>query len=319
MPPAPQQTLPRPVAPVAQQQTPVSAAAISQLTEMGFPEAECQAALLAARGNADLAVDFLMNGIPDHARARSTAAAPAATTPGASPAAATGIEQLRTHPQFNQLKTLVQSNPAALGQVLEAIGQQNPELLQAIHANQADFLAMMNEPIGESTAPASGGGAVTGGAGFDTAMDYGDEGGDEEGAGGMPNPIQMMAMLQALPPQMRAQAAASLGISPEQLQQISQMLGSLPPEQLQQLMNESGAAAAGGGVGGAGGARQGQQVIRLTAEEMASVTRLTELGFDQQDAIAAFIACDKNEALAANLLLEGWSAGGDNNGDNMYN
>jgi UV excision repair protein RAD23 len=273
---------------------------------MGFPEAECVAALTAARGNADLAVDFLMNGIPASA-SRASASPAASSTPSA-----TGIEQLRSHPQFNQLKGLVQSNPAALGQVLEAIGQQNPDLLRAIHANQAEFLAMMNEPITDT--PAASGSGANDSNDMDIGGDYGDDDGDGEG-GGMPNPLQMMAMLQALPPQMRAQAAASIGISPEQLQSITQMLSTLPPEQLQQLMSESAAAAGGGGGGGHG---RGQNVIRLTAEEMQSVTRLTELGFDQQDAIAAFIACDKNEALAANLLLEGWTAGGGAN-DQMYN
>jgi hypothetical protein len=32
---------------------------------------------------------------------------------------------------------------------LTLVGQQNPELLRLINSNQADFLAMMNEPIGE--------------------------------------------------------------------------------------------------------------------------------------------------------------------------
>ena len=49
-------------------------------------------------------------------------------------------------------------------------------------------------------------------------------------------------------------------------------------------------------------------VIRLTAEEMAAVTRLEELGggrFTQQQAAEAFLSCDRNEQLAAQLLLDG--------------
>jgi UV excision repair protein RAD23 len=49
-------------------------------------------------------------------------------------------------------------------------------------------------------------------------------------------------------------------------------------------------------------------VIRLTEDEMNAVNRLTEMGFDQQDAVAAYLACDKNEALAANLLMDGFNA-----------
>ena len=38
-----------------------------QLTDMGFPEDQAVAALSAANGNSDLAVEFLMNGIPEGA------------------------------------------------------------------------------------------------------------------------------------------------------------------------------------------------------------------------------------------------------------
>jgi UV excision repair protein RAD23 len=112
--------------------------------------------------------------------------------------------------------------------------------------------------------------------------------------------MQMLQMLQMLPPDQREAAAQSLGMTSEQLQAFSQMVASMPPDQLQRLMGD--AARAGGGV------PPGANVVRLTDEEMAAVNRLTELGFDQQDAVAAYLSCDKNEALAANLLLEGWSA-----------
>lgn len=39
---------------------------IRQLTEMGFPEDQATAALRAAQGNPDVAVEFLMTGIPDN-------------------------------------------------------------------------------------------------------------------------------------------------------------------------------------------------------------------------------------------------------------
>lgn len=257
---------------------------------MGFPEEECRAALRAAFGNSGVAVEYLMNGIPPQVQQSSGgASASVSGTTGGS------MDELRRHPQLNMLKRLVQENPAALGRVLEAIGQQSPQLLQAIHADQPAFLALMNEPIVEDRAESSqtpGGGLPgMGGAGA---------------PGGMRNPAELLQMLMALPEETRGQAAASLGMTAEQLQGFTQMLSSLPPEQLQQMM-----AGMGGGAGGAGA-----NVIRLTEEEMASVTRLTELGFDQQDAAAAYLACDKNEALAANLLLEGWQAGGDG-GDMM--
>lgn len=39
---------------------------IRQLTDMGFPEDQARAALRAAMGNPDVAVEFLMTGIPDN-------------------------------------------------------------------------------------------------------------------------------------------------------------------------------------------------------------------------------------------------------------
>ena len=270
---------------------------------MGFPDNEARAALRAAQGNTDLAVEFLMNGIPE--AAMSTDFAPSPIASSGSYGTGNTLEQFRHHPQFNQLKRLIQSNPATLPQVLEAIGQQNPDLLTVIHANQEQFLQMMNEPVVDtptpaSTIPPSSAGAGAGGAGT--------------GAAGGVNPLQLLQMIQALPEQQRAAAATSMGISPEQLQMFTQMLSNMSPAEIQQLT--AGMGGMGGGAGGMGGAPPGQNVIRLTNEEMESVTRLTELGFDQQDAIAAYLACDKNESVAANLLLEGWSAG-DGMGDDM--
>ena len=48
---------------------------------------------------------------------------------------------------------------------------------------------------------------------------------------------------------------------------------------------------------------QGPQ-IRLTKEESDAVKRLQELGFSQAEAVQAFIACEKNEEMAANFLFE---------------
>ena len=129
------------------------------------------------------------------------------------------------------------------------------------------------------------------------------------GAAGGINPIQMLQMLQAMPAEQRAQAAQSMGISAEQLNAFTQLIASMPEDQIQQMM---------GGLGGMGGPPPGSSVVRLTEDELSSVNRLVELGFDQQDALAAYLSCDKNEALAANLLLEGWSAGGDGGGDDAF-
>lgn len=44
--------------------------------------------------------------------------------------------------------------------------------------------------------------------------------------------------------------------------------------------------------------------IELSEEEAAAVARLEGMGFDHQLCLEAFLACDRNEELAANYLLE---------------
>jgi UV excision repair protein RAD23 len=58
---------------------------------------------------------------------------------------------LRTQPQFQQMRQVVQQNPQLLDTVLQQIGQSNPALLQLITENQEAFVRMMNEPAGEES------------------------------------------------------------------------------------------------------------------------------------------------------------------------
>lgn len=292
-------------APASTATQPYSNETLQALVGLGFPESESRAALLAAMGNPDLAYEFLMTGIPEHARA-----ARATPTTQAAPRS-TGIEQLRLHPQFNMLKQLIQQNPAAIPQVLDLIGQQDAALLQTIHENNDAFLAMMSEPIEANPAPVNPAPAQT------TAP---------VGAGNpLGDPTQMFQMLAGMPANQRAQFAQSMGLSAEQLEGVMQMMAQMPPNELQAML------------GGMGRGQAGHQhadppgVIRLTEEEMASVNRLVALGFSQQQAAQAYLACDKNEMLAANLLFEGgWAmeeddmghgdfgGHGDDEDDDMY-
>ena len=73
------------------------------------------------------------------------------------------LDDFRGHPQFNDLKRLVQRDPSQLSRVLQMIGQQSPTLLARIHENQGDFIALMNEPVDESAPPAAA--AAPGGMG----------------------------------------------------------------------------------------------------------------------------------------------------------
>lgn len=282
---------------------------------MGFPEADARVALTAAMGNPDVAYEFLLSGIPDHLLNQSSSPGPAQSQSANS--GSVSIEQLRQHPQFNMLKQLVQQNPAALPQVLDLIGQQSPALYAAIQDNNDAFITMMNEPIVENPVPSA---AVP-----PTPPSPASPAGGLAGALG--DPSQVMQLLASLPPQQRAQFAQSAGINPQELEELLVILNSLPPEQRQQFLGGA-LGALGGGMGGGMGGRSPAHVVRLTEEEMAAVNRLTELGFSRQQAAQAYLACDKNEELAANFLLGGGfdddmqdfggDDGGDDEDDNMY-
>jgi len=284
----------------------VSSEQLQALVDMGFPEAECRSALEAAArvgGGQPLAVEFLMNGIPPNfppagaspARSPGAGAQPGGGTPAPGGSGAPGgLAQLRNHPQFNELRRLVQSNPAALESVLQQIGQQSPQLLEAIQGNTAEFLRMLNEPV----EPAPAGGAP-GGAAPPPGM----------GAmppGGAPSPQQMAQVFQAMqhmPEAERARMAQAMGLPPQVMQQMTQMMAGMSPEQIAQML----AAMGGPGMPGAPPGHA-PHTIQLTEEEVAAIRRLQDLGFSQEEAAEAYLACDKNEELAANFLFENGGA-----------
>lgn len=259
---------------------------VSNLVAMGFPEAEVRACLRASNGNPDIAVDFLMNGIPP--------TAPGLSAPAISSSSSDPLEALRNHPQFDSLRRLVQSNPSMLQAVLTQIGQQQPELLEAINANQAAFLQMMNEPVSDTPA------APPAAPPAPSRPTQRSNSNPLDAMQGMANPAQMAQMISSLSPTELNEMATMMGVSPDQLSDMAQMIGQIGnqgqfQDYMMQALQQEGGAGSGGG---------GPQVLRLTEEEMAAVDRLTEMGFDRTEAAQAFLACDKNEALAANLLMD---------------
>jgi len=101
--------------------------------------------------------------------------------------------------------------------------------------------------------------------------------------------------------------------NPQILQPMLQELGKQNPALLRlinenqaeflRLINEAGPADAGGdGMGQLAGAYP--QSVNVTPEERESIERLEAMGFNRALVIEAFLACDKNEQLAANYLLE---------------
>ncbi|KAG2268509.1 hypothetical protein Bca4012_070721 [Brassica carinata] len=208
---------------------------VQQIMEMGggsWDEETVLRALRAAYYNTERAVDYLYSGIPESEEAPLTnisgvgsGAEQAAGGPNASPLdlfpqeavsdAGAGdlgtLEFLRSNDQFQQLRSMVNSNPQILQPMLLELGKQNPQLLRLIQENQAEFVQLLNEPY----------------EGSDGEMDVFDQ-----------------------------------------------------PEQ------------------------EMPHAVNVTPAEQEAIQRLEAMGFDRALVIEAFLACDRNEQLAANYLLE---------------
>uniref|UniRef100_A0A8D3C3P3 UV excision repair protein RAD23 n=1 Tax=Scophthalmus maximus TaxID=52904 RepID=A0A8D3C3P3_SCOMX len=215
---------------------------VSEIMSMGYEREQVVSALRASYNNPDRAVEYLLMGIPAEAselppqepvrqsaplNSPDPATEPPQQPPAASntgpvsssqpPAAGGGsvpsanpLEFLRNQPQFQQMRQIIQQNPALLPALLQQLGRDNPQLLQQITQHQERFVQMLNEPRG------------------------GDTGGEGAEAQGSPQ----------------------------------------------------------------------TNYIQVTPQEKEAIERLKALGFPEGLVIQAYFACEKNENLAANFLLQ---------------
>jgi len=226
-------------------------ATITRLCDMGFAREEVERCIQAAFNDPNRAVEYLMSGIPEGIQPVAgslgvTGSAP--TAPPSGPAAgvampnpfvsggatafpamppsggeggaAGALEELRNHPRFEELGRMLVQNPQHLPQILAALQQTNPGLVQAITENEEEFFAMLAE-----------------------VAENGDDDDDED-----EDPVEAML------------AAAHNA--------------------------------------------QGGTQMQLSNYENAAIDRLSGLGFDRAICIEAYIACDKNEEVAASYLFE---------------
>lgn len=219
--------------------------------------------------------------------------APMATTPAAvvlppvPPAAVDPLLALRNHPLFPQLQATIHQNPEALGQMIQMLSQSNPELLEAINANEERFIEMMNEPSAFSPYDEDE---------DDDGGEYHDEHwGDDMDADEdeVQHDMDMLRMIVGMSPAEQAQFAATMGIPAERFNELLAMLQSMPASDLQDLLDGDAALPS------------ELDPAMFSAEENASIGRIAGLGFTQREAMGAFVACDRNEEQAANFLLDG--------------
>ncbi|KAK2872193.1 hypothetical protein QQF64_018223 [Cirrhinus molitorella] len=119
-----------------------------------------------------------------------------------------------------------------------------------------------------------------------------------------PQFLQMRQIIQQNPSLLPALLQQIGRENPQLLQQISSH-----QEQFIQMLNEpvqeagqGGGSGGGGGVAEAGGGHM--NYIQVTPQEKEAIERLKALGFPEGLVIQAYFACEKNENLAANFLLQ---------------
>ncbi|XP_026102618.1 UV excision repair protein RAD23 homolog B-like, partial [Carassius auratus] len=140
---------------------------VTEIMSMGYEREQVIAALRASFNNPDRAVEYLLMGIPTESEqppqevvqpppvSNPTPPAPQRPQPppattgvesGAPQTSANPLEFLRTQPQFQQMRQIIQQNPALLPALLQQLGRDNPQLLQQITQHQERFVQMLNEP-----------------------------------------------------------------------------------------------------------------------------------------------------------------------------
>ncbi|ELR52923.1 UV excision repair protein RAD23-like protein A [Bos mutus] len=138
---------------------------LTEIMSMGYERERVVAALRASYNNPHRAVEYLLTvrkellqepggerwGGPGRAERRPPVS-PARAEYAGGAAVGTGenpLEFLRDQPQFQNMRQVIQQNPALLPALLQQLGQENPQLLQQISRHQEQFIQMLNEPPGE--------------------------------------------------------------------------------------------------------------------------------------------------------------------------
>ncbi|KAL5507245.1 RAD23 [Sanghuangporus vaninii] len=256
-------------------------ASIQNMVEMGFERPQVLRALKASFNNPDRAVEYLMNGIPAHLEAESSAG-PANPPPGGStPAQSTAAV---APAPASQPAPAAAAAPASQPAATPATQPGQPlNLFQLAQQQQQQQQQQQHHGVGGL--PGAGLGAAPAGA---------------EGPGSDPQLNQLRNTVMQNPALLQPMIQQIAQSNPQLAQYLEQN-----PEALLQFLGALGGE--GGfeeGEGGEGGLPPGTHVLQVTPEERAAIERLEALGFSRQQVLEAYLACDKNEEMAANYLFE---------------
>ncbi|XP_028568522.2 UV excision repair protein RAD23 homolog A isoform X1 [Podarcis muralis] len=122
---------------------------LNEIMSMGYERERVVAALRASYNNPHRAVEYLLTGIPGSPEPERASIQESQPQEQSAPEGENPLEFLRDQPQFQNMRQVIQQNPALLPALLQQLGQENPQLLQQISQHQEQFIQMLNEPLGE--------------------------------------------------------------------------------------------------------------------------------------------------------------------------
>ena len=118
---------------------------LNSLVDMGFEKSQAEAAIKAARGQIDLAIEYLYNGIPEKINNNFQQMQEQGQQEGE-----VGEENNEDDPLKNVAsiaKIIGQRNPSALTQLLQSIQQNDPDLMNLIKEREEEFKTLLEQPI----------------------------------------------------------------------------------------------------------------------------------------------------------------------------
>ncbi|GAA6034530.1 hypothetical protein JCM8097_005378 [Rhodosporidiobolus ruineniae] len=261
---------------------------INEMVSMGFPRDQVMRALRASFNNPHRAVEYLMTGIPESANAPEPAAeaAPAAVPSAANPPGTPS-------PSTGSAAPLAAATPA-------------PNTNAPRNLFEAAAAARANPPAAAPAAAAGAGAAAGARAGAGSS--------ELDQLRNAPIFNQLRGLVQANPQLLQPFLQQLAQSNPELLTLIERnqaefveylQEGAGDDADMSDLLDQLGGGDDDmGGEGGLLGEHGGAQYISVTPEENEAIERLVAMGFERNLAIQAYIACDRNEELAANYLLE---------------
>ena len=123
---------------------------INSLVDMGFEKSQAEAAIKAAHGQIDLAVEFLYNGIPEGANDNDLFVEEENQGQGEGEGEGEGEEEMDPLKKIAGIcKILCQNDPSKLTNILQNIQQSDPDLFSLINEKEDEFKNLLEQPVNQ--------------------------------------------------------------------------------------------------------------------------------------------------------------------------